>query len=899
MLVRCLEAVAARRQVLCAELPDFLSSTTLMPMLPLPQSTHHIPVNAHAAQEPPQAAAAPQAVTAAQRHSDLFQGPGPLQISGPWMSHLKSELPATSTHFLNSMLDYFTGKYAVEGVAPEVVEGNKLKFPLRLHMPGIAAPFPSVHYATCTRNAQGEIVHIDMALAGGQGFQWKKPENLQGAASASSATRETSVHGAVTGSVMRARLLQQAAVHRQSTLRDKFKGMGFLPSQVDELEKGNAGALAALTPEKYDDLVKKMGFMRGDLVRMVQHQNGEQTINTLTTEKVGELKRLGFVNSAIVRMADHECGADVLNALTPDKVAEVKALGFAAKQIEQMADHPCGVQVLHWLTKENVVALKRELNDKANIATECVTHILMSNLKEMGFTEKEAATLRKRSSLPLLKALTQEKVDQLKSWGLTAPKDLIGLLGSKSGAQLLQALTQEKVDQLKSWGLTAPKDLIGLLGTGAGAQLLQALTQEKVLAYLSGAADAAASSPSGAKRKMPDATGTRVHARKRGKVKQEAGPDSLNWDAFPPASVQEGREQIQLNTAQVLHVPTFTRAVIEVDGEGGHKIVADIVRDMDNAFTEHQRQQTYNRDLEKRFPIRDPANPEHVHPLYADPNDPTRVAKGVSIKGVDFYKATSSQISEGTLWQYAMNDGTPYHTKALYIEALKRSVMEEVKATIDGRDPPSCQSIAIEPIKNREQCDSLEEYQATKDQLGAFLTNYAKEQQPTLRNARLGCMFAAAKLATDEDDAAYLARTGAEFGLQMLSDYAAGRKVYGKQDQITWAPHGGGNMAQYFNTSFKKKTINGKDVLVCDLEGVTAMLVPITLTLTDKDGVERKESMLGIVITKTIEEGKQPKLDYGPKYKVPCKTDRPDAMPIKTEPLDDQDIVMTEAPRAA
>jgi hypothetical protein len=342
--------------------------------------------------------------------------------------------------------------------------------------------------------------------------------------------------------------------------------------------------------------------------------------------------------------------------------------------------------------------------------------------------------------------------------------------------------------------------------------------------------------------------------------------------------------------------------VIEVDAEGGHKVVADIVRrDMDNAVLENHRQQTYNRELEKRFPIRDPANPEHVLPRYADPADPTRTADKVTIKDVLFYKPSSSQVSESTLWRYAQKDKTPYPTRALYIAALKRSIMAEVQATLIGSEPPSCESIEIRVIDHPDQCDNLEEYQATKGQYGAFLTNYAKDQQPTLRNARIGCLFAGAKLASDADDAAYLNRTGTEFGLLMLSEYAANRKVYGKKEQITWAPHGGGNMAQYFNTSFKKQTIDGEDFLVCDEEKVTAMLVPVTLELTDREGVECTESMLGIFLTKTVEEGKQPKLNYGAAYSIPYKADQPDARqiapPLKTENVEDEDFAMSDAQR--
>lgn len=364
-------------------------------------------------------------------------------------------------------------------------------------------------------------------------------------------------------------------------------------------------------------------------------------------------------------------------------------------------------------------------------------------------------------------------------------------------------------------------------------------------------------------------------------IKTEGDNEPFNWAAFPSKQIEQGMEQIRLNTAQVLHVPTWT--FIKAGGEGDHKIIVEVVRDMENAETINHRQQTYNFDLEKRFPIRDPKNPEHVHPLYADPNDPTRVAKGVSLKDVQFYKTASLPVSEENLWRLAQKDGTTYRTKTLYIDALKQSVKAEVQATIDGRDPPSTQSLEIRPIEHKDQCDSPEEYQATQHQLGAFLKDYAKERQPTLRNARMACMFAGSRLETDEETILYLARTGTEFGTEMLHDYAAKRNIYGKKDEITWAPHGGGNMAQFFNASLKKGILKDKDFLVCDEKGATAMLLPITLTLTDKDGQEREESMLGIVITKTIADGKQPKLNYGERYKIPCKKDEPVAMPVETE----------------
>ena len=666
---------------------------------------------------------------------------------------------------------------------------------------------------------------------------------------------------------------------------------------------------AVLTPEKLTDLMADLGnkdcsaLTPEQMRKIAKNPYSAETFGWLTRERIQRLMRNGFTTAQITTIAGKSGARSVLAWLAnPGNLAKLTHDGngnplFTTAQIATISSKKGARSVLEWLAEPDYLAkLTHDGNGNPLFITDQIATISSNdgacsvlewlvepdNLAKLSHdddgkplftTDQITAIAGKNGAIKTLKDIAA------KHWKGVLDKDEVVKLTSASSGSLNLAWVLQHKDLLPAAGPLRDTILALARSTAKGAK-------DNALALLQGTGDAAASSSSSGKRKKSAASQGTGPA-KRAKTKApviKTEPSEPAWN-FPSSAMEEGMETVQLNTAQLLHVPVMRRAVIEVDADGGHKVVADIVRrDMDNAVIENHRQQIYDRDLEKRFPIRDPANPEHVHPLYAHPDDPTRAAPQVAIEDVLLYKATLSQISEGTFWQHAQNDKTPYPTKALYIAALKRSIMAEVQATIEGREPPSCKSIVIQSIDHPDQCDGLEEYQATKGQYGAFLTNYAKDQQPTLRNARIGCLFAGAKLASDADDVAYLNRTGSEFGLRMLSEYAANRNVYGKKEHITWAPHGGGNMGQYFNTSFKKKTIDGEDFLVCDEEKVTAMLAPITLTLTDKEGMERAESMLGIFLTKTIEEGKQPKLDYGADYKIRCKGDQPEAMQIDHPP---------------
>lgn len=45
--------------------------------------------------------------------------------------------------------------------------------------------------------------------------------------------------------------------------------------------------------------------------------------------------------------------------------------------------------------------------------------------------------------------------------------------------------------------------------------------------------------------------------------------------------------------------------------------------------------------------------------------------------------------------------------------------------------------------------------------------------------------------------------------------------------------------------------------------------MPVTFELTTKDGGKRRETMMAVIQYREIEQGKQIKLDYGDKYRLP------------------------------
>ena len=381
------------------------------------------------------------------------------------------------------------------------------------------------------------------------------------------------------------------------------------------------------------------------------------------------------------------------------------------------------------------------------------------------------------------------------------------------------------------------------------------------------------------RRKRPAVEPSKEAAPKRQKendaavVKQE--PVSLG--SVFPAPV-EGMESSRINTAQMSHVPTTSYARINLTAEDGSAMQVFTVRHTSETIISSGKQ-TYDPALDKLFPIRDPAHPERIHPDYIDPDEPSRCSPNVEIKGIHFYKSNSSVINEAALWRFVKNfKGHPFKSKDELIKAITASCHEELEAMIKGEEPPSSRHVKIEELTQESQCDSPEEFKALKNQYGGFLKDYTPSNQPSLGNGKIVCLLAGARLASIEEDRQYMTSFGSEFRSRILRDYGANIKKFGKREQMTWVPYGGGNMGQYFNSSFKPDT-EGK--LVVDTEQVNAFFCPVILDLTDRNGTARKESMYVVVQHRPIAEGRQIKIDYGNKYTLDAGT----SQSMKSQPV--------------
>jgi len=365
------------------------------------------------------------------------------------------------------------------------------------------------------------------------------------------------------------------------------------------------------------------------------------------------------------------------------------------------------------------------------------------------------------------------------------------------------------------------------------------------------------------------------------KIKTE--PETLA--SFPsnfPAPVKEVEIE-RINTVQALHTPVTLYPMVDLTMEQEPDIgVMDLYRvHHTNDASLVTGKQNYDPKLDWVFPIRDPANPTRVHPDYADPVDPARCATSVGLNSVQFFKGGTKKTKWGTrlpvtemtedrLWRmlkthfpndHLYNNGADKDMKEVFIESLKRACRQELEACIKGEAPPSSENVKVVPV-TAEQCDNPDEARALAGQYGGVLTSYDKNKQPNLRNGRIVCLFAGARLETDEERDAYFGTLGPELAKQAQLHYSVGVKKYGtKKKRVDWAPYGGGNMGQYFNSSFKP---DGKvDPAQCN-----ACFMPVTFELTTRDGSKRRETMMAVIQYREIEKGKQIKLDYGDEYRL-------------------------------
>ena len=631
--------------------------------------------------------------------------------------------------------------------------------------------------------------------------------------------------------------------------------------------QGTAQALPAVLKHAPDLL--NNNFSHAQILKIASNIGAAQALPAVL-KHAPELLKNNFSHEQILKIASNNGAAQALPVVlqhTPDLLKN----NFSHEQILKIASNNGAAQALPAVLKHAPELLKNNFsheqilkiasNDGAAQALPAVLQHAPDLLKN-GFSHEQIVKIASRHGAKN----TLETVVTLPWKGILTNAELIQVAaGSNAGASALAWFLQHRASLEKH---SMPKSrIIQLAANGTKARKEAALQQ----------AGAAADSASTSRGKRSAAAPA---APRQKKVKTE--PSALA--PFPshfPAPARE-LEIERLNTVHALHTPVTLYPLIDLTMPQGPDIgVMDLyrVRHADEAALVTGRQ-TYDAHLEQVFPIRDPAHPAQVHPDYADPDDPKRCARNVNIQDVQLLKNSkkktpwgskrlATDMTEKTLWQMLnkhFGNDHPYRKQRgqdmqkMFIEALKRACQQELQACIAGKTPPSVGSVRVVPV-SPEQCDSPQEAQALAGQYGAVLTSYERDRQPSLRNGRIVCLFAGARLETEEERAAYFGLLGEELANQAQHDYSAQVRKRGTNKRVDWAPYGGGNMGQYFNSSFDA---DGR----VDQEQCNACFMPVTFELTARDGGKRQETMMAVIQYREIAEGKQIKLDYGDKYRL-------------------------------
>ena len=634
----------------------------------------------------------------------------------------------------------------------------------------------------------------------------------------------------------------------------------------------NGGATQALkaVADNWGKLTA-LGLGKDDIVNIASNSGATQALKAVA-DNWGTLTALGLGKDDIVKIASNDGTKHALEAVVA-KWDELTALGLGKDDIVKIASnsgakHALEAVVAKW---DELTALGLGKDDILNIASNSgATQALKAvadnwgTLTALGLGRDDIVKIASNSGAK--QAL--DAVVTMPWHGQLSKEDLVKLTSRNSGANILHWYLEHHM-RLKEHGLSTQQILTAAIST-------RSAVRERILKQAGIELEPGASGQRGHKRGMTSAVALAK------KIKTEPLDATRPFRSTFPAPVREV-EIAPINTVQARHTPVTRYPMIDLTAEGGDPIGVMTV------FNVHHMQeaalvtgkQTYHRELDQRFPIRDPANPTLVHPDYADPADPTRCAEKVSLQNAYFLKggrkpptkwgskSKATGNNEDELWRLlTTNFGKdhPYQArrgtsmKKMFIASLLRSCEQELQACIAGTEPPSARRVKVMPV-TAEQCDSPEEAQALAGQYGGILQDYAKDKQPSLRNGRIVCLFAGARLETEAERTAYFGQLGAEVASQAQHDYSATVRKHGTKKMVDWAPYGGGNMAQYLNSSFQADG-------TVDQERCNACFVPVTFDLTKRDGETKRETMLAVIQFREIEEGKQIKLDYGAKYRL-------------------------------
>ena len=690
----------------------------------------------------------------------------------------------------------------------------------------------------------------------------------------------------------------QTVIEQWDTLHND---LGLSQEQIIQIaaKDGGSPALQAVV-EKWDTLHNDLGLSLEQIVQIAAKGGGAQALQAVI-EQSAPLQDLGLSQEQIVQIATKGGGAQALQAVIK-KSATLQDLGFSQEQIDKIAAKG-GAQALQvvieqWDKLHNDLDLPREqivqiaANEGGSQALQVVIKQWDKLHNDLGLPREQIVQIAaNQGGAQALQAVIEQSAT-LQDLGLSKD-EIVRIASFPGGKKTLEAIAAT------SWQDVLTKtELMVLTGTKSGSVALNWFLQHHDSLQRSGMpksriitlAVRGNKAAKDAALKQAGVEPASSSGRKRGagpskpppskKVKQEP-PTLAPFRSTFPAPVREV-EIAPINTVQARHTPVTRYPMVDLTAEGGDHIgvmtVFNVRHAQEAALVTGK--QTYHPELDQRFPIRDPANPTLVHPDYADPADPTRCAKEVRLQHVQFLKgggkktkwgskSKATGINEDELWRMLTTFFGKEHSyqarrganmKKMFIESLMHSCEQELQACITGTEPPSARSVKVTPV-TANQCDSPEEAQALAGQYGGILQDYAKDKQPSLRNGRIVCLFAGARLETEAERTAYFGQLGAEVASQAQHDYSATVRKHGTKKMVDWAPYGGGNMAQYLNSSFQADG-------TVDQERCNACFVPVTFALTKRDGETKRETMMAVIQFREIEEGKQIKLDYGAKYRL-------------------------------
>ena len=683
---------------------------------------------------------------------------------------------------------------------------------------------------------------------------------------------------------------------------DALQKLGLSKDDIVKIAANDGGAQALKAVLKNWDALQELGYSKDAIVKIAANIGGARSLKTIAQKQ--------STSEDNVEIAGSSSSTPASQANITDKL---KDLGLEEKHIVKIASNSGGMHALqavlkHWdalqklgLTKDDIVNIAGNRGGAQALQT------IIENwdaLQSLGLTKDDIVKIAANGGgAQALKAVLEnwpkltrlEWVDQDNKKDKLSKDDIVHIASKAGAKKMLEAIASRE-----SWqDLLSRQELVRLTSPCRSAssaldwyltyhaRLLQSgVPKQKIIT-------AAISLQSGHKKKVLEQAGVEAEPasrRKRGtaptavpakRIKTETPEIPQSFPSNFPAPTRD-LEIERINTVQALHTPVTVYPMIDLTDQNGTAIEMSVlrVRHTDQAQLVTGKQ-TYDAALDRMFPIRDPANPAQVHPDYADADKPMQCAEGVRLLGVQFLKNGAKttkfssrpkmrEMDEKALWDmlhthfgsdhlYPSRRG--FNAKKTFIDALLASCRQEMQACIKGEAPPSVQRVQVVEV-TAEHCDSPTEAGALQGQYGGVLVDYAKEQQPSLRNGRIVCLFAGAPLSTEEARDAYFAQLGQEVADQAQHDYSARVRQHGtRKKHVDWAPYGGGNMAQYFNSSFNT---DGE----VDPERCNACFMPVTFKLQDKEGKERTETMLAVIQYRPIEPGKQIKLDYGEKYKL-------------------------------